>query len=74
MHGQFVTTFGTSSDMPAYEYIISGVESFVQARRRLLTLTPALAALSDDVKALYEDPESSYNIGWSHGKEALSGN
>jgi len=51
----------------------SGVESFVQARHRLLSLTPTFVALPDKVKSMYEDPASSYNIGWSHGKEALVG-
>ena len=26
-----------------------------------------------EVRALYEDPASSYNIGWSQGKETLEG-
>ena len=34
---------------------------------------PALQALPAGVRAKCEDPTSSYNFGWSHGKEALVG-
>jgi hypothetical protein len=30
-------------------------------------------ALPAGVKALYEDPASSYSFGWSHGQEAMEG-
>ncbi len=30
-------------------------------------------ALPAEARARCEDPESSYNFGWSHGKEALAG-
>ena len=43
----------------------------MDARQRLLQLAPQLASLPECVKASFEDPESSFNIGWSHGKEAL---
>lgn len=29
-------------------------------------------SLPPEVRDLYEDPESSYNFGWSHGKEAMA--
>lgn len=50
---------------------VSGVPDFQCLRDRLLPLAAALAALPADVKAQLEDPASNYNVGWSHGKEAL---
>ncbi|GBF96577.1 hypothetical protein Rsub_09160 [Raphidocelis subcapitata] len=52
---------------------VSGVPDFPALRERLLPLTAALAALPDDAKAALEDAASNYNVGWSHGKEALVG-
>jgi len=52
---------------------VSGVPDFPALRRRLLPLAAALAALPDGVKSQLEDAASNYNVGWSHGKEALEG-
>lgn len=46
---------------------------FPAARQRLLPLAAALAALPQAAKARLEDADSNYNVGWSHGKEALDG-
>lgn len=37
----------------------------------LLCCAPNTQDLSDDVKAAHEHAASQYNVGWSHGKEAL---
>ena len=50
---------------------VRGVPDLPARRRRLLPLAARLAALPADVKARYEDPESSYNFGWSCGREML---
>jgi hypothetical protein len=52
---------------------VSGVPRFPELRGRLLPLAAALAGLPDAVKARLEDAGSNYNVGWSHGKEALEG-
>jgi hypothetical protein len=52
---------------------VSGVPGFPALRERLLPLAAALAGLPDAVKAGLEDAASNYNVGWSHGKEALEG-
>lgn len=52
---------------------VSGVPGFEPARARLLPLAAALAALPEAARAALEDPASNYNVGWSHGKEALDG-
>jgi hypothetical protein len=52
---------------------VSGVEGYIEARRKLLELTPQLANLPGSVLSQYEDAEGMYTTGWSHGKEALSG-
>lgn len=50
---------------------VSAVPRLQEGRQRLLLLAPQLANLPDEVKAMYEDPGSSYNFGWSQGKEAM---
>ena len=52
---------------------VAGVPNYAALRARLLPLAAALAALPGDARARLEDPESNYNVGWSHGKEALDG-
>lgn len=52
---------------------VSGVPDFPALRERLLPLAAALAALPDAARAALEDAASNYNVGWSHGKEALAG-
>ncbi|KAI8466574.1 MAG: dioxygenase domain-containing protein [Monoraphidium minutum] len=52
---------------------VSGVPGFAAARGRLLPLAAALAGLPAAEKAALEDAGSNYNVGWSHGKEALEG-
>jgi hypothetical protein len=52
---------------------VSSVPGFPRLRERLLPLAAAVAALPDADKARLEDPASNYNVGWSHGKEALEG-
>ncbi|KAF8065610.1 Lrrc47 [Scenedesmus sp. PABB004] len=50
---------------------VSGVPGFAELRQRLLPLAAEFAALPEHVKAAHEHAASSYNVGWSHGKEAL---
>ncbi|KAG0498746.1 hypothetical protein HPP92_003061 [Vanilla planifolia] len=50
---------------------VSQVPGFSSLRQTLLNLSPRIASLPNDVKSMLEDPESRYNIGWSHGKEKL---
>ncbi|XP_006844382.2 uncharacterized protein LOC18434245 [Amborella trichopoda] len=50
---------------------ISDVPEFSLLRQNLLPLSSRLANLPDEIKIELEDPGSSYNFGWSHGKEKL---
>ncbi|KAK6156482.1 hypothetical protein DH2020_010730 [Rehmannia glutinosa] len=50
---------------------ISDVPGYTLLRQNLLHLAPRLASLPEEVKRELEDPDSRYNIGWSHGKEKL---
>lgn len=52
---------------------LRGVEGLAGAREALLPLADALANLNQDQLGELEDEESSYSIGWSHGKETLEG-
>eukprot|EP00879_Flechtneria_rotunda_P015812 GHRR01016535.1.p1 GENE.GHRR01016535.1~~GHRR01016535.1.p1 ORF type:complete len:370 (+),score=93.59 GHRR01016535.1:586-1695(+) len=45
--------------------------TFLIAMKQVSCAGLPLQALPADVKALYEHSASSYNVGWSHGKEAL---
>ncbi|KAL0382910.1 UNVERIFIED_CONTAM: hypothetical protein Scaly_0578300 [Sesamum calycinum] len=47
------------------------VPGYPLLRQHLLHLAPRLASLPEEVKRELEDPNSRYNIGWSHGKEKL---
>lgn len=44
---------------------------FPKLREALLPLAASFAQLPDDVKCLYEDEASSFNVGWSCAKEVL---
>lgn len=50
---------------------VTDVPGYSSLRRSLLHLAPRLANLPKEVKDDLEDPNSRYNIGWSHGKEKL---
>ena len=52
---------------------VDGVPGVAELRSRLLPLASRLAALDGAALARLEDPESSYSVGWSHGKEILEG-
>lgn len=51
---------------------VRGVPGIVEQRGALLPLIATFAALPDAVKDKYVDVVSTYNIGWSHGREAMS--
>jgi isopenicillin N synthase-like dioxygenase len=51
--------------------LIKGVPQYSELRRKLLPLASRFATLADSVKSRYEDSASSYNVGWSCGKEML---
>jgi hypothetical protein len=53
--------------------VVDGVPDYEAARAALLPLATALANLPSDELAALEDPDSSFNFGWSHGKERLEG-
>lgn len=46
---------------------VANVPGYTERRTRLLTCISQLAALPPDVLAKYEDPQSAYSYGWSHG-------
>lgn len=50
---------------------VSNVPGLTEARKELLKLAPRLANLPDRCLKQYEDPESSWTVGWSCGKEAM---
>eukprot|EP00511_Aplanochytrium_stocchinoi_P004411 CAMPEP_0204831928 /NCGR_PEP_ID=MMETSP1346-20131115/12145_1 /ASSEMBLY_ACC=CAM_ASM_000771 /TAXON_ID=215587 /ORGANISM="Aplanochytrium stocchinoi, Strain GSBS06" /LENGTH=375 /DNA_ID=CAMNT_0051963381 /DNA_START=195 /DNA_END=1322 /DNA_ORIENTATION=+ len=50
---------------------VSGIEEYAEARRRLLPLARDFALLPADIKEKYQDPESTFQFGWSHGVEIL---
>ena len=52
---------------------VSGVPDVERLRQRLLPLSSKLAGLRKDRLVLLEDADSSYSVGWSHGKEILEG-
>jgi hypothetical protein len=52
--------------------LVDGVPDLAARRAALLPLASSLAQLPDATRAQLEDPQSSYNIGWSHGKETLA--
>ena len=51
--------------------LVRNVPGFVAARAALLPLARAFAGLPSDTLSKYECAESRYNVGWSHGKEAM---
>jgi isopenicillin N synthase-like dioxygenase len=50
---------------------IKNVPNYATLRQALLPLAASLAQLPPDVKLSLEDPLSSFNFGWSQGKEKL---
>ena len=52
---------------------VKNVPGFVERREALIPLARQVAMLPDEEKAKIEDPESSYSVGWSHGKEKFIG-
>ncbi|KAF6255536.1 hypothetical protein COO60DRAFT_1702779 [Scenedesmus sp. NREL 46B-D3] len=50
---------------------VSGVPDFSAHRDSLLPLAQQFADLPGEVKQSHEHAASSFNVGWSHGKEAL---
>ena len=52
--------------------LVDAVPDLAARRAALLPLASSLARLPDATRAQLEDPECSYNIGWSHGKETLA--
>jgi isopenicillin N synthase-like dioxygenase len=52
---------------------IKNIISYPEKRKKLLPLARKLALLSDSEKSELEQPEHSYSIGWSHGKEHFAG-
>lgn len=52
---------------------VSGVQGYKEKRHKLLPLAARLASMPDHLKRKLEDPGSSFNFGWSHGKEKLEG-
>lgn len=53
--------------------VITGIPDLASARGALLPLGAQFAGLPDPVRAFYEHAKSKYSVGWSHGKERLSG-
>lgn len=52
---------------------VTGIPGFQEARKSLLLKAQPLAQLPEEEKAAMEHPESTYNFGWSHGKEKFEG-
>jgi isopenicillin N synthase-like dioxygenase len=54
--------------------VIRGIPKFQEYRAELLPLARSFALLPEETKKQYEHPISSYQFGWSHGKETLANN
>lgn len=53
--------------------VVRNVPEFVKLRAELLPLIRKFAtSLPESVREKYENPQSSYSVGWSHGKEAMA--
>lgn len=52
---------------------VTGVPQYAEYRSQLLPLAQRLACLPESDLAAIEHPESSYSVGWSHGKESFDG-
>jgi len=53
--------------------LVNGVPGYAEARGRLLPLASRLASLPAAALEALEDPASTFNFGWSHGKETMNG-
>lgn len=73
--GEWALTFGIYVQAYGSEGLgiltVSGVPGYPDMRQRLLPLAAKFADLPDEIKLRYEDIESLYNFGWSHGRESL---
>lgn len=49
--------------------LITNIPDFDNQKLELMKLSKKFASLPDDTKKMYEDKESLYAFGWSHGKE-----
>ena len=70
VEGALLEAFGQSPSALGI-IAIRGVPGFVAARQQLLPLASRLAALPAEALCALEDPSSSFNFGWSRGKEKL---
>ena len=52
---------------------VKNVPGLIEARKSLLPLAKDFASLDEATKLKYENQESFYSFGWSHGKEKLQG-
>ena len=52
---------------------VKNIPGLVEARNSLLPLARRFSLLDEPVKLRYENKESFYSFGWSHGKEKLEG-
>lgn len=52
---------------------VKNVPGLEEARNKLLPLAKEFSALDQETKLKYENKESFYSFGWSHGKEKLQG-
>lgn len=53
--------------------VVTDIPQLVTMRSRLLSLAQHFAALPREVQQQYEDPDSSFSYGWSHGRETFNG-
>ncbi|KAG2454590.1 hypothetical protein HYH02_000431 [Chlamydomonas schloesseri] len=51
---------------------VRNVPGYVARRRLLLPQAHHFANLPEEIRRRYEDEDSHYSVGWSHGKESLS--
>lgn len=51
--------------------LITGVPGYAAARSQLLPLASVFAGLDESIRNSCKDPQSGFQIGWSHGIEKL---
>ena len=51
---------------------VRDIPQYKECRERLLPLAARLSALPEETLVKFEDPKSSYNVGWSCGKEGYT--